>query len=115
MSALDGTWDITASHGTSTLGLLLQGYAALSQVRAVIQSPNFGKGFFAQGNSGPPGNGFAGGVATCTSGVPVFSPHSAISQDCVDAMTVQLQHQSKMVQDDFQANLQGHLVQPAGG
>ncbi len=73
MSALDGTWDITASHGTSTLGLLLQGYAALSQVRAVIQSPNFGKGFFAQGNSGPPGNGFAGGVATCTSGVPVFS------------------------------------------
>ncbi len=30
-------------------------------------------------------------------------------------MTVQLQHQSKMVQDDFQANLQGHLFNlPAG-
>jgi len=115
VSALDGSWDITASHGTSTLGLLLQGYAALSQVRAVIQSPNFGKGFFAQGNSGPPGNGFAGGVATCTSGVPVFSPHSAISQDCVDAMTVQLQHQSKMTQDDFQANLQGHLFNLPSG
>ena len=115
LGVVDGTWDITASHGTSTLGLLLQGYAALSQVRAVIQSPNFGKGFFAQGNAGPPGNGFAGGVATCTSGVPVFSPHAAISQDCVDAMTVQLQHQSKMSQDDFQANLQGHAFNlPAG-
>jgi outer membrane receptor protein involved in Fe transport len=110
VSALDGSWDITASHGTSTLGLLLQGYAALSQVRAVIQSPNFGTGFFAQANAGPPGNGFAGGVAKCTSGIPVFRPHDQVSQDCLDAMIVQLQHQSKMVQDDFQANFQGHLA-----
>ena len=115
VSALDGTWDITASHGTSTLGLLLQGYAALSQVRAVMQSPNFGKGFFAQGNAGPPGNGFAGGVATCTSGIPVFRPHDQVSQDCLDAMTVQLQHQSKMSQDDFLANLQGHLFNLPSG
>lgn len=115
VAALDGTWDVTASHGTSTLGLLLQGYAALSQVRSVIQSPNFGTGFFAQGNAGPPGNGFAGGVATCTSGIPVFRPHDEISQDCIDALTVQLQHQAKMVQDDFQANLQGHLFNLPSG
>ena len=115
VEALDGTWDIMASHGTTDLSLLLEGYAALSQVRAVIQSPNYGKGFFAQANAGPPGNGFAGGVAKCTSGVPVFSPHSAISQDCINAMIVELQHQAKMTQDDFEANFQGHLLDlPAG-
>ncbi len=115
LAFLDSTWDITASHGSSTLGILKQGYASLSQVRTIIQSPNYGKGFFAQANSGPPGNAFAGGVATCTSGVPVFSPHSAISQDCVDAMIVELQDQSRMIQNDVVANFQGHLLNlPAG-
>jgi len=115
LSAIDGTWDITASHGTSTLGLLLQGYAALERVRTIMQSPNYGKGFFRQANAAPPGNGFAGGVAKCTSGIPVFSPHSEISQDCLDAMIVELQHQSKMEQDYVEANVQGHLMNlPAG-
>ena len=112
---LDSTWDVTATHGSSTLGILKEGYASLSQVRAIIQSPNYGKGFFAQANSGPPGNAFAGGVATCTSGVPVFSSHAAISQDCVNAMIVELQDQSRMVQDDVIANFQGRLANlPAG-
>ena len=112
---LDGSWDVTFSHGSSTLGLLKEGYASLSQWRAVIQSPNYGKGFFAQANSGPPGGGFAGGVAQCTSGIPVFSSHAAISQDCVDAVTVTLQDQSRMLQNDLEANLQGRLFNlPAG-
>ena len=112
---LDSTWDFTATHGSSTLGILKQGYASLSQVRTIIQSPNYGKGFFAQANSGPPGNAFAGGVATCTSGVPVFSSHAAISQDCVNAMIVELQDQSRMVQNDVIANFQGRLANlPAG-
>jgi outer membrane receptor protein involved in Fe transport len=115
IDAIDGSWDVVASHGSSTLGLLLEGYAALQRVRTLIQSPNYGKGFFQQGNAGPPGNGFAGGVATCQSGVPVFRPHSDITQDCLDAMIVELQHQSEMKQDFVEANVQGKLVDmPAG-
>ncbi|MET0292058.1 MAG: TonB-dependent receptor [Steroidobacteraceae bacterium] len=113
--AIDGGWDIVASHGTTTLGMLLEGYVALQRFRTIMQSPNFGTGFFAQGNAGPPGNGFAGGVAQCTSGIPVFRPHAQISQDCLDAFVVTLQHQAKMDQDFVEANLQGKLFTlPAG-
>src|SRR5690606_8447183 len=55
------------------------------------------------------------GVATCESGVPVFRPHSDITQDCLDAMIVELQHQAQMEQDLIEANVQGRLAQmPAG-
>ena len=110
IEAIDGSWDFVASHGTTTLGLKLQGYAALSRVRAVMESPNFGHGFFQQANSGPPGNGFAGGVASCVTGLPVFRPHDQISPDCLDAIIVELQHQSDMQQNFFEANVQGKLA-----
>ena len=115
LEGIDGSWDVVASHGTTDQGLLLVGYAALERVRQLIQSPNYGRGFFRQANAGPPGNGFAGGVASCTSGVPVFRPHSDVTQDCLDAMIVDLQHQSEMEQNFVEANVQGKLVDmPAG-
>jgi iron complex outermembrane receptor protein len=115
LEGIDGSWDVVASHGTTDMGLLLVGYAGLERVRQLIQSPNYGRGFFRQANAGPPGNGFAGGVASCTSGVPVFRPHSDITQDCLDAMFVDLQHQSEMEQNFVEANVQGKLVDmPAG-
>jgi outer membrane receptor protein involved in Fe transport len=115
LEGIDGSWDIVASHGTTDTGLLLVGYAGLERVRQLIQSPNYGRGFFRQANAGPPGNGFAGGVASCESGVPVFRPHSDITQDCLDAMFVDLQHQSEMEQNFVEANVQGKLVDmPAG-
>ena len=115
LEGIDGSWDVVASHGTTDTGLLLVGYAGLERVRQLIQSPNYGRGFFRQANAGPPGNGFAGGVASCTSGVPVFRPHSDITQDCLDAMFVDLQHQSEMEQNFVEANVQGKLVEmPAG-
>jgi iron complex outermembrane recepter protein len=115
LDGIDGTWDVVGSHGTTNMGLLLVGYAALERVRQLIQSPNYGRGFFRQANAGPPGNGFAGGVASCTSGVPVFRPHSDITQDCLNAMIVDLQHQSEMEQNFIEANVQGRVVNmPAG-
>ncbi len=115
IDGIDGSWDIVGSHGTTDQGLLLVGYAALERVRQLIQSPNYGRGFFRQANAGPPGNGFAGGVASCESGVPVFRPHSDITQDCLDAMIVDLQHQSEMEQNFVEANVEGRLVNlPAG-
>ena len=113
ISGIDGTWDIVASQGGSKLDMSYSGYASLTRTRTIFQSPNFGQGFFQQAN--PEGGGFAGGIATCTSGMPVFRNHSEISQDCLDAIFVTAQHQSEMNQDFIEANIQGRLVNmPAG-
>ena len=52
LDGIDGTWDVVVSKGTAKLDLHLEGYASLTRVRTLLASPNFGKGFFAQGNSG---------------------------------------------------------------
>jgi iron complex outermembrane recepter protein len=115
LDAIDGTWDVVASKGDAKLDLHLEGYASLTRVRTLLASPNFGKGFFAQGNSGAPGFGFSGGIAECTSGVPVFGDHGAISQDCLNVMYVTLNHQSRMEQKFIEGNVQGHAFNlPAG-
>ena len=116
LEGIDGTWDVIASKGQAKLDIHLEGYASLTRVRTVLGSPNWGQGFFAQGNSQPPGGGFSGGIATCTSGVPVFGAnHGDISQDCLNAMYVTLNHQSEMDQKFIEANLQGRAFNmPAG-
>jgi iron complex outermembrane recepter protein len=116
LEGIDGTWDVVASKGQAKLDLHLEGYASLTRVRTLLGSPNFGKGFFAQGNSAPPGFGFSGGIATCTSGVPVFGAnHGDISQDCLNAMYVTLNHQSEMDQKFIEGNVQGRAFNmPAG-
>ncbi len=115
LDGIDGTWDVVVSKGDAKLDLHLEGYASLTRVRTLLASPNFGKGFFAQGNSGAPGFGFSGGIAQCTSGVPVFGDHGAISQDCLNVMYVTLNHQSQMEQKFIEGNVQGHAFNlPAG-
>jgi outer membrane receptor protein involved in Fe transport len=116
LDGIDGTWDVIASQGEAKLDIHLEGYASLTRVRTLLGSPNWGTGFFAQGNSGIPGNGFSGGIATCTSGVPVFDTnHGNISQDCLNVMYVTLNHQSTMDQKFVEANMQGHAFDmPAG-
>ena len=115
IEGIDGTWDVVASRGEAKLDLRLEGYASLARVRTLLASPNWGRGFFAQGNSGAPGFGFSGGIAQCTSGVPVFGDHSNISQDCLNVMYVTLNHQSKMDQKFIEGNVQGRAFNmPAG-
>jgi iron complex outermembrane receptor protein len=117
IDAIDGTWDVITSKGQAKLDLHLEGYASLTRVRALLASPNFGKGFFAQGNSGNPGFGFSGGIAQCTSGVPIFNNanHGSISQDCLNLMYVTLNHQSEMDQKFIEGNVQGRAFNmPAG-
>lgn len=116
LDAIDGTWDVMVSQGKAKLDIRLEGYASLERTRTLFtRSPNWGYGFFAQGNAAPPGNGFSGGVATCTSGMPVWREHSEVSQDCLNAIFTTLNHQSEMDQKFVEANLQGHLANlPAG-
>jgi iron complex outermembrane recepter protein len=115
-AAIDGTWDVLVSEGKAKLDIRLEGYASLERTRTLFtRSPNWGFGFFAQGNSTPPGGGFSGGVARCTSGMPVFRNHADISEDCLKAIFSTLNHQSQMEQKFVEANLQGRLVNmPAG-
>jgi iron complex outermembrane receptor protein len=116
IEAFDGTWDVIVSEGKSKLDVRLEGYASLERTRTLFtRSPNWGYGFFAQGNSAPPGGGFSGGVARCTSGMPVFRNHAEISKDCLAAIFSTLNHQSEMSQKFVEANVQGRLVNmPAG-
>jgi outer membrane receptor protein involved in Fe transport len=113
LPAIDGSWDIVGASGKSTTILNLQGYAALERYRAVVTAPNYGKGFNRQGN--PIGNGFSGGIAQCTTGLPIFRPHDQVSDDCLRAFMVDLQNNAQMRQDYVEANIQGHLIDlPAG-
>ncbi|RPI60556.1 MAG: TonB-dependent receptor, partial [Lysobacterales bacterium] len=116
LEGIDGSWDLIVSEGTAKLDLLLKGYASLESVRSVFtRFPNWGTGMFIQGNAGPPGNGFSGGVARCTSGMPVFRSHDQVSQDCLEAIFRDLNHQSEMEQQFIELNFEGHLVDmPAG-
>ena len=116
LDGIDGSWDFVVSHGTRTLGLLLQGYAALERVRAVIQSPNFGHGFFRAGQPGSSGQRLRRrrrDLHVGRAGVPAARRTSR--QDCLDAMIVELQHQSEMEQNFVEANVQGRLVEHARG
>lgn len=114
IEAIDGSWDMVASHGTTTTMLNLKGFGGLQRYRALVQSPNYGKGFQREGNPQSPVN-FSGGIAQCTSGLPIFRDHGDVSQDCLDVFFVDLQNNAEMRQDYVQANLQGSLMDlPAG-
>jgi outer membrane receptor protein involved in Fe transport len=116
IDAIDGTWDLITSRGKSKVDVLYRGHASLERIRTVFtRSPNWGHGYFQQGNAAPPGNGFSGGIATCTSGMPAFRPHNEVTEDCLEAIYVKMNHQSEMDQKFVEANLQGHLMDlPAG-
>ncbi len=113
---LDGSWDVIVSHGTSKVDVLYRGHYSLERIRTVFtRTPNWGQGYFRQGNAAPPGNGFSGGFASCTSGMPVFRTHDQVTEDCLDAIGVKMNHQSEMDQKFVEANLEGHMVDlPAG-
>jgi len=113
---IDGSWDVIVSRGTSKVDVLYRGHYSLERLRTVFtRTPNWGQGYFRQGNAAPPGNGFSGGFASCTSGMPVFRPHDQVTEDCLDAVGVKMNHQSEMDQKFLEANVEGHLADlPAG-
>lgn len=108
----DWTWEGYVSHGNSEVTSVQTGFASLERYRALVLMPNYGKGAVLTGNA--VGGGFAGGSATCTTGLPIFDSFIP-SQDCIDAITVNLQSKSNMDQDIAEVNLQGALFNlPAG-
>ncbi len=110
----DWTWDAYVSHGTSRSNNNLLGVSSWARYRAVVGSPNYGRGATIQGNSGNPGNGNNAATVTCTSGLPIFSSFE-ISADCGNAISASLNNITKMDQTMFEAVAQGGLFAlPAG-
>ncbi len=116
LDAIDGGWDFVASHGTTDARLLLarvRGSRARAHLDPVAElRPRL---LPRRATRGRRATASPAASRPCTSGVPVFRPHSDITQDCLDAMIVELQHQAEMEQNFVEANVQGKLVEmPAG-
>lgn len=105
-------WDASVSHGESEVVSQLENFASLDRYLAIAQAPNYGRGVVLTGNE--QGNGFGAGTASCTSGLPLFEDFE-VSQDCLNAIRVNLAQNGQMNQDGFIANLGGTLLEmPAG-
>jgi iron complex outermembrane recepter protein len=102
----DWTWEAYGTHGESKIDNEYIGYASLGRYRAVVQAPNYGRGYTQTG---------AGGTQiTCTSGLPIFEQFE-VSQDCIDAITVNPTDRTRLTQQVLEANLQGAVMElPAG-
>src|SRR5690606_28745805 len=109
----DWTWELYGSQGESETTALITGAASPERFRAVVSSPNWGAGFSQQGN--PLFGGFGASQATCTSGFDPFNKAATISDDCIEAISANLQNRAVMQQTVFEFNAQGGLFElPAG-
>jgi iron complex outermembrane recepter protein len=105
-------WDITISGGFTDQLTIQRGSARLSTYRAMMASPNFGRGFIADPNAYS--FGFAESIATCVSGLPVIQEFQP-SADCVRMMSPDLKNREELRQALLEANLSGDLAEmPAG-
>jgi iron complex outermembrane recepter protein len=118
----DWTWETYVSHGESATNTQIKGTVALDRYRQIVSSPNFGKGFVFTQNAANSelingivnGGNFAGARVSCTSGFPILG-NFAVSQDCVDAISVPLQTRQRLTQQIYEANLQGGIADAWAG
>lgn len=106
----DLTWDVTASHGETSVKTDLYGLLSASRFQAILQSPNYGRNFFAVGNEGFGAN-RNGATGECTTGLSPFLDNRSYSADCNAAARADLQTENRLTQDYVEANLQGGLFE----
>src|SRR5690606_32750586 len=102
----DWTWEAYVSHGETQIDNNYLNYASLRRYQEIIQSPNYGRNWSTEA---------AGSTsASCTSGLPVFEQFE-VSQDCIDAITIDITDRTQLTQTVVEENLQGGLFDlPAG-
>ena len=114
----DWTGDAYYSRGQSTAYTLGSGYESVQRWRAVIDSPDYGRGLSLIGNHNSASPGFGTTVpSTCTSGFynTLFAADQAPSADCSYAVQAVPQAQTQVQQDIVEGNFQGSLFQlPTG-
>ncbi|MEJ1962036.1 MAG: TonB-dependent receptor [Gammaproteobacteria bacterium] len=102
----DWTWEAYATHGESKTDNEYIGFASLQRYRAVVQAPNYGRGFSQTG--------LGQTQITCTTGLPIFEQFQ-VSQDCIDAITINSVDRTRLSQDIVEVDLQGAVTAlPAG-
>jgi outer membrane receptor protein involved in Fe transport len=102
----DWTWEAYFSHGESKVDNDYIGFASLERYRAIVEAPNYGRGFTATGTGQT--------RIACTSGLPIFEPFQ-ISQDCIDSITTNSTDRTRLTQNVVEANLQGSLAELRAG
>jgi iron complex outermembrane receptor protein len=102
----DWSWEAYISHGDTENDSNYVGYASMARYEAVVSAPFYGRGFTADG--------IGQTTLTCTSGLPIFESFP-VTQDCIDAITVNATDTSSLSQDIVEANFEGGLFElPAG-
>ena len=127
----DWTGELYFSHGESSTYNIALGNNSLARWRQLVTAPDYGRGANLLGNNtyitGTGGTGtaaspgFGAGFATCESGFydTIFGNGTMAdppaTQDCIDAVTAQLQSRTQIQQDIVEVNLQGGVMDlPAG-
>jgi iron complex outermembrane receptor protein len=105
-------WDVTITSGYTDNLTVQKGSTRLSTYRAMMASPNFGRGFI--GDPNPYIVGFAESIATCETGFPVVQIFQ-VSSDCLTAISPDLKNQEVLKQNVFEANLTGDLAEMKAG
>ncbi len=106
------SWDVTLSTGRTDAQNTLTGNIRLTTYRQLMATPNYGVGFV--GDPNPFSTGFAEGIPTCTSGMPIVRNFN-MSEDCIEMLHAPLQNQTNVDQQILEANLIGDLIDmPAG-
>jgi outer membrane receptor protein involved in Fe transport len=105
----DLTWDVVGSYGETVAKTDTYGFFSADQFRTIVQAPNYGRNFRAQGNSLPPGANRNGATATCATGISPFNTSQVYSEDCGDAVRIDAQVENRLKQKYAEANLQGGL------
>ena len=114
----DWTGELYYSRGQSLTYDGGYGNESLQRLDAVIASPGYGQGQNFQGNFNNSSTNFGTSVPShCTSGYynSIFTPETAPSADCFNAINSTLQTYTAMEQDIVEANFKGTLFKlPAG-
>ncbi|HEX7080143.1 MAG TPA: TonB-dependent receptor [Gammaproteobacteria bacterium] len=103
----DWTYDFFVSHGVTNQQVRYDGYIDWANYQELINQPNYGTGAKFS-------NGRLGREASCTTGINPFIDQ-AVSQDCVEILSPDINTGTDITQDQAEVNIQGAAANlPAG-
>lgn len=106
----DWTWSVYGQRGESNITAEQpNGFPSLQRIQDLFNANEYGKGFK---------NTYPIAVAgQCTSGLPIFNPNGSvnnaqtISPDCADWILLKMNSVTKLVQDVYEGDIQGGLLE----
>jgi iron complex outermembrane receptor protein len=100
------TYEAYFSHGETTVKNGLGGFASTARFTDIVEAPNWGAGWI----GGDFVQGFLGFQNSCTTGFPIFANFKP-SQDCIDAVSLNMTNNTEMEQNVWEANFQGLIAE----